>query len=109
MRSEQWSLKNKQSRSDQFIQQVFNDQQIYDDKIQLLFIKSYSTSVDTSAQSDLRGEPVGQIGAHAAEPVCVEWSTSNVPPTQKKLIQAQSAGHDQPEWGSMISSSTAEI
>jgi hypothetical protein len=85
---EQWSLKNKQSRSDQFLQQVFNDQQIYDDKIRLLFIKSYSTSVDTLAHSDRRGEPVGQIEPHAPELVCVEWSTSNVPPPHKKLIQA---------------------
>jgi hypothetical protein len=67
---------------------------MYDDKIQLHFIKPYSTSADTSAQSDRSGEPVGKIGAHAPEPVCVEWSISNVPPTQKKLIQAQSAGHD---------------
>jgi hypothetical protein len=63
---------NKQSRSDQFLQQVFNDQQIYDDKIWLLFIKSYFTSVKTSAQSDRIGEPAGQIGAHAQDPVCVE-------------------------------------
>jgi hypothetical protein len=41
---------------------------IYDDKIRLLFIKPYSTS----AQSDRRGEPAGQIRAHASEPVCVE-------------------------------------
>jgi hypothetical protein len=33
LRSEQWSMKNKQSRSYQFLQQVFNDQQIYNDKI----------------------------------------------------------------------------
>jgi hypothetical protein len=46
--------------------------QIYNDKIWLLFIKSYSTSSDTSAQSDRRGKPVEQIGAHAPEPVCVE-------------------------------------
>jgi hypothetical protein len=59
-------------RSDQFLQQVFNDQQINDDKIRLLVIKSYSTSAKTSAQSDRMGEPVGQIGAHALEPVCVE-------------------------------------
>jgi hypothetical protein len=65
-------MKNKQSRSDQFLQQVFNDQQIYDDKIWLLFIKPYSTSAETSAQSDRKGEPVGQIGAHAPELVCVE-------------------------------------
>jgi hypothetical protein len=58
-RSEQWSLKNKQSRSDQFLQQVFNDRQIYDDKIRLCFIKSYSTSTETSPQSDRMGEPVG--------------------------------------------------
>jgi hypothetical protein len=45
-------MKNKQSRSDQFVQQVFNDQQIYDDKIRLLFIKPYSTSAETSVQSD---------------------------------------------------------
>jgi hypothetical protein len=93
LRSKQWSLKNKQSRSDQFHQQVFNYQQIYDNKIRLLFIKPYSTSAETSAQSDHRGEPVGQIGAHTPELVCVEWSTSNMPPHQKKLIQAQSAGH----------------
>jgi hypothetical protein len=45
---------------------------IYNDKIRLLFIKSYSTSAETSAQSDRKGEPVGQIGAHATESVCVE-------------------------------------
>jgi hypothetical protein len=45
---------------------------IYDDKIRLLFIKPYSTSAETSAQSDRRGEPAGQIRAHASEPVCVE-------------------------------------
>jgi hypothetical protein len=54
------------------MQQVFNDQHIYDGKIWLLFIKSYSTSVDTSAQSDHRGEPMGQIEDHTSEPVCVE-------------------------------------
>jgi hypothetical protein len=32
---------------------------IYDDKIRLLFIKSYYTSAETSAQSDRRGKPVG--------------------------------------------------
>jgi hypothetical protein len=80
--------------SDRFLQQVFNDQSIYDDKIRLLFIKLYSTSTETSAQSDRRGEPVGQIGAQTPELVYVEWSTSNVPPPQKKLIQAQSARHD---------------
>jgi hypothetical protein len=45
---------------------------IYDDKIRLLFIKSYSTSAETSAQSDRRGKPAGQIGAHAPELVCIE-------------------------------------
>jgi hypothetical protein len=58
--------------SDRFLQQVFNDQSIYDDKIRLLFIKLYSTSTETSAQSNRRGEPVGQIGAHTPEQVCVE-------------------------------------
>jgi hypothetical protein len=33
--------------------------QIYDDKIRLLFIKSYSTSAETSTQSNRRGEPAG--------------------------------------------------
>jgi hypothetical protein len=56
----------------QFLQQVFNYQQIYDDKIWLLFIKLYFTSAETSAQSDSGGEPAGQIGTHALEPVCVE-------------------------------------
>jgi hypothetical protein len=65
-------MKNKQLRSDQFLQQVFNDQQIYNDKIQLLFIKPYSTSADTSAQSNYRDELVRQIRAHAPEPMCVE-------------------------------------
>jgi hypothetical protein len=45
---------------------------IYDDKIRLLFIKPYSTSTETLAQSDHRGKPVGQIRAHAPELVCVE-------------------------------------
>jgi hypothetical protein len=65
-------MNNKQSRSDQFLQQVFNDQQIYDDKIRLIFIKSYSTLSETSAQSDCKGEPMGQIRAHAIEPVRIE-------------------------------------
>jgi hypothetical protein len=55
-------LKNKQLRSDQFLQQVFNDQQIYDDKIWLLFIKLYSTLAETSAQSDRRGNLRGKSG-----------------------------------------------
>jgi hypothetical protein len=34
----------------------------------------------------------------------VERSTSNAPLPQKEHIQAQSAGHDKPEWGNMTSS-----
>jgi hypothetical protein len=89
MKPEEWAIKKRSI----FLQQVFNDQQIYDDKIRLLFIKPYSTSAKTSAQSDRRGGPTGQIGARALELVCIEWSTSNVSPPQKKLIQVQSTGH----------------
>jgi hypothetical protein len=89
-RSGRWS----DTTTDQNFIDDYSIIRIYDDKIWLLFIKLYSTSAYTSAQSDRRGEAVGQIEAHALEPVCVEWSTNNMPPTQKKLIQAQSAGHE---------------
>jgi hypothetical protein len=69
--------------------------------MRLLFIRLHSTSTQTSAQSDSRAEPVGQIGAPAPEPVRLERSASNAPPPQKEHIQVQSAGHGKPEWGNM--------
>jgi hypothetical protein len=71
----------------------------------LLFIRSHSTSARTSARSNHRVEPAGQIGAPALEPVHIERLTSNAPPPKKEHIQIQSAGHDKPERGNMISSS----
>jgi hypothetical protein len=52
----------------------------------LLFIRSHSTLAQTSARSDRRAEPVGQIGAPALEPVRVERSTSNAPLPEKEHI-----------------------
>jgi hypothetical protein len=88
VRSEERSSKNQhdrayQSESDQFLYQVSNDQQIYDDKMRLLFIKLHSTSARTIARSNRRAEPTGQIGAPTPESVRVERPTSNTPPTQK--------------------------
>jgi hypothetical protein len=60
----------------------------------LLFIKSHFTSAWTSARSDRKAEPVGQIRTPTPELVHVERSTSNAPPPQKEHIQTQSAGHD---------------
>jgi hypothetical protein len=48
---------------------------------------------------------VGQIGAPTPEPVRVERSTNNTPPSKKEHIQVQSTGHGKPEWGNMTSSS----
>jgi hypothetical protein len=63
-------------RSNVITDRDFNDDypiiRMHDDKIQLLFMKLYSTSAETSAQSDRRGEPTEQMGAHAPELVCVE-------------------------------------
>jgi hypothetical protein len=73
--------------------------------MQLLFINSHSTSAWTSAWSDHRNEPVGQIRAPALEPVRVEWSTSNTTPSQEEHIQTQSVGHDYPKWNNTTSSS----
>jgi hypothetical protein len=75
--------------------------------MRLLFIRSHSTSAQTSARSDRRAEPKGQIGALTLEPVCVERSISNAQLPQKEQIQAQSARHGKPEWGNMTSSSLA--
>jgi hypothetical protein len=75
----------------------------------LLFIRSHSNSVRTSARSDRRAEPMGQIGALAPKLVCVERSTSNTPPPQKEHIQAQSAGHSKPERDNMTSSSLTAV
>jgi hypothetical protein len=71
--------------------------------MRLLFIRSHSTSAWTSARSDRRAEPMGQIGAPAPEPVRIERSTSNTPPPQKEHNRAQSAGHGKPKWGNMTS------
>jgi hypothetical protein len=81
------------SGSDQFLQQVPSNQQVYNDKMWLLFIRSHSTSARTSARSDRRAEPAGQIRAPVLEPMRVERSTSNASPPQKEYIHAQSAGH----------------
>jgi hypothetical protein len=61
--------------------------------MRLLFIKLHSTSAQTSARSDHRARPVGQIGALTPEPVHIERLTSNAPPPQKEYIQPQSVGH----------------
>jgi hypothetical protein len=73
----------------------------------LLFIKLHSTSTRTSAWSDHRAEPAGQIRIPDPELVCGERSTSNVPPPQCEHIQAQSAGHNKPEWSITTSSPAA--
>jgi hypothetical protein len=46
---------------------------------------------------------MGQIQAPVVEPVRIGQSTSNAPPPQKEHIQAQSVGHDKPEWSNTTS------
>jgi hypothetical protein len=75
----------------QFLQQGPSEQWVHDDKMQLLLIKSHSTSAWTSARSDRRAEPVRQIGTPAPALVHIERSTRNAPSPQKESIQAQLA------------------
>jgi hypothetical protein len=93
--NEAWRLSNQEAINSSSKYSTFNRSTTitYDNNIRLLFIKPYSTSAETSAQSDRRTEPTRQIWAHTPELVYVEWSIINVPPPQKKLIQAQSEGH----------------